>query len=120
MPVMRHALVNDRAGGDFQCSEQGRDAMALVVVRHRAGTAFLQRQAWLGSIQRLDLALFIDGEDEMRIGGNLEVVHPVRCQTLGSPASVASPASGDSSGVQPRSASEGPIRASAATRALLS
>ena len=41
---------------DVERSEQGRGAMALVVVRHGAEPALLQRQARLGAIESLDLA----------------------------------------------------------------
>ena len=38
--------------------------MALVVVGHRAGSAFLHRQAGLGAVERLDLRLFVDREHD--------------------------------------------------------
>ena len=44
--------------------KQGRGAVALVVVRHRAGAALLHRQARLGAVERLDLALFIDRQHQ--------------------------------------------------------
>src|SRR5436190_4261 len=43
-----HTLANDLAFEDIESSEQRRCAMALVVVGHRAGSAFLHRQAGLG------------------------------------------------------------------------
>ena len=45
---------------DVERSEQGRGAMALVVVRHGAEPALLQRQARLGAIESLDLALLVE------------------------------------------------------------
>ena len=78
--------------------------MALVVVGHRAGSAFLHRQAGLGAVERLDLRLFVDREDdgmggridikpdniaqlvdELRVVGELELVDPVRLETMRSP-----------------------------------
>jgi hypothetical protein len=37
-------------------------------VRHRPGTARLHRQTRLGAVERLDLALLVDREDD-RMGG---------------------------------------------------
>src|SRR5882757_8539569 len=95
-----HTLANDLAFEDIESSEQRRGAMALVVVGHRAGSAFLHRQAGLGAVQRLDLRFFIDREDdgmggridikpdnvaqlvdEPRVVGKLELMDPVRLET---------------------------------------
>ena len=38
--------------------------MPLVIVGHRSGAALLQGQAGLGAVERLDLALFVDGKDD--------------------------------------------------------
>ena len=46
--------------------------MTFVVVGHRAGTARLHRQTRLGSVERLDLALLIDREDD-RMGGRIDI-----------------------------------------------
>ena len=40
-------------------TQQGGGAMALVVVGHRPAAAGLQRQAWLGAVEGLDLALLV-------------------------------------------------------------
>src|SRR5207342_1721661 len=45
---------------DVERSKQGRGAMALVVVRHGAEPALLQRQARQGAIESLDLALLVE------------------------------------------------------------
>ena len=42
--------------------------MALVIVGERAGAPALQREAWLGAIQGLDLALLIQREDDRPLG----------------------------------------------------
>ena len=48
----------------FEGGEQRGRAVALVVVRHRCGAPLLQRQAGLGAVERLDLALLVDAEHE--------------------------------------------------------
>jgi hypothetical protein len=50
---------------DVESGEQHRGAVGFVVVRHRAGTARLHWhwQAWLGSVERLDLALLVNRKD---------------------------------------------------------
>ena len=45
--------------------------MTFVVVGHRAGAAQLHRQPWLGGLERLNLALFVDRED--RMGGRIDI-----------------------------------------------
>ncbi len=62
MPMPLVALADDPALQDFQGGKQGRRAMALVVVRHRAAAPLLQRQARLRAIQGLNLAFFIHAE----------------------------------------------------------
>ena len=102
MPVALHVAADDRAVENIQRGEQRRRAVALVVVGHRAGAALLQRQAGLGAVERLDLALLVDRQDdgmggridiepddvaqlvdEFRIVGQLELPHPVRLETMG-------------------------------------
>src|SRR4051812_45393661 len=64
MAVALHVAADDGPVEDVERSEQGRGAMALVVVRHGAEPALLQRQARLGGIARLGLALFVGGKHE--------------------------------------------------------
>ena len=52
MTMALHTSANDLAFEDIESSEQRRCAMALVVVGHRAGSAFLHRQAGLGAVER--------------------------------------------------------------------
>ena len=71
---------------------------------YRPGAALLHWQARLGAVERLDLALFIDREDdgmggridietddvaqlvdEARVGGEFELFHPVRLQAVRAP-----------------------------------
>ena len=88
----------------FKRGEQRGRAVALVVVGHRAGAALLHRQAGLGAVERLDLALLVHRQHdrmrrridveadhvlqlvgELRIVGELELAHPVRRQTVAAP-----------------------------------
>src|SRR3954467_10892421 len=69
MTMALHTSANDLAFEDIESSKQRRCAMALVVVGHRAGSAFLHRQAGLGAVERLDLRLFVDREDDGMGGG---------------------------------------------------
>ena len=104
MTMALHTSANDLAFEDIESSEQRRCAMALVVVGHRAGSAFLHWQARLGAVERLDLRLFVDREDdgmggridikpdniaqlvdELRVVGKLELVDPVRLETMCAP-----------------------------------
>ena len=55
MPVLLHAASEHGAVEDIQRGKQGRGAMPLIVVRHGAAAAFLQRQARLRAIECLDL-----------------------------------------------------------------
>src|SRR5450759_3224063 len=93
------AAVEDVKGGE-QCGR----AVTFVVVGHRPGAALLHRQTGLGAVERLDLAFFIDREDdgmggrvdietddvaqlvdEARVGRELELFHPVRLQAMRAP-----------------------------------
>ena len=60
MAVALHVAADDGPVEDVERSKQGRGAMALVVVRHGAEPALLQRQARQGAIESLDLALLVE------------------------------------------------------------
>jgi hypothetical protein len=50
----------------FECvegSKQRGGTVTLVVMSHGSGAGLLYRQAWLGTVQRLDLAFLIDGQN---------------------------------------------------------
>ena len=64
MPVALHAAADHRAVEHVQRGEQRRRAVALVVVGHGPGAALLQRQAGLGAVERLDLALLVDRQHD--------------------------------------------------------
>ena len=56
MPVAGHAFADDGAVEHVERREQGRGAVALVVMRHRPAAALLHRQPRLGAVKGLDLA----------------------------------------------------------------
>src|SRR5262249_42576172 len=72
MAVTLHVVSYDGAVEDVEGSEQRGSAVTFVVVRHGAGTARLDRQSWLSAVERLDLALFVDREDD-RMGRRIDV-----------------------------------------------
>ena len=99
MAMALHGAADHRAVEDVHRGEQRRRAVALIVVRHGSGAALLQRQSGLRSIKRLNLALFIDRQDdgvcgridiepdgvaqfgdEARVVGQLELAHPCGCR----------------------------------------
>ena len=59
-----HAAADHLAVEHVERGEQGRRAVALVVVGHRAGLARLHRQARLRPVERLDLAFLVDREHD--------------------------------------------------------
>ena len=70
MAMPRHAGPDHLAVEHVQSREQGGRAVALVVMGHGAGTALLHRQARLGAVERLDLALFVDQRTSALSGGS--------------------------------------------------
>src|SRR5437763_7538486 len=104
VPVALHAAADHLSVEHVERREQGGGAIALVIVRHGASPALLQRQARLGSVERLDLALLVDRQHdgmgrridiepdnvvqlggELRVGGQLELAHPMRLQSVAAP-----------------------------------
>ena len=77
-----HAAADHPAVEDVERGEQGRGAVALVVVRPGAGLAWLQRQAGLGAVERLDLALLVEREDQA-VGGRIDIQPDDVAQLLG-------------------------------------
>jgi hypothetical protein len=59
-----HVTADNRAVEDVEGGEQRRGAVPLVVVRHGSEPALLQRQAWLGASEGLNLALLIDRQHD--------------------------------------------------------
>jgi hypothetical protein len=85
-------------------SEQGRGPVALVVVGHGSRAAFLEGQARLGSVERLDLGFLIDAKhdgvrrqidtepdnvtqlaEELRVLGQFELPHAMRLEPVSTP-----------------------------------
>ena len=64
VPVSLHVAADDGSVKDVEGGEQRGCAVAFVVVGHRSGAAWLHRQTRLGTVERLDLALLIDREND--------------------------------------------------------
>ena len=64
MAVTGHVLADHRAFQDVQRGEQRGGSVALVIVGQRRAPALLQRQARLGAVQGLDLALLVDAKHD--------------------------------------------------------
>jgi hypothetical protein len=66
MPVALHATARHGPVEHVEGGEERGGAVALVVVGHAAGPAFLERQAGLGAVKCLDLRFLVDrGHDGM-------------------------------------------------------
>src|SRR6202051_2137928 len=104
MTMTQHVAADDRAVEDVEGGEQCRGAVPLVIVCHGSEPALLQRQAWPGAIEGLDLALLVDRQhdgvgrridiepdnvaqlgDEVWIVRELELSAPVRLEPVGFP-----------------------------------
>ncbi len=64
MRVSLHAAAEHGAVEDVERREQGRGAMALVVMGHGSAFAGLERQAGLGAVEGLDLRLLVDRQHD--------------------------------------------------------
>ena len=101
------ALADDFALRDLQSGEKRGGAVALVIVGHGPAPALFERQARLGAIQRLDLALLVHTEHQrffrrveieahyvgellqkLRITGEFETLGPVRLEAVALPDAV--------------------------------
>ncbi len=72
MPVALHAASEHGAIEHVERGVKGCRSVSLVIVRHRATSPGLQRQARLGRVDRLDLALFVDRQHD-RMGRRVHV-----------------------------------------------
>src|SRR6202030_4844518 len=63
MPMALHVAADHGSLEHVHRRKQRRRAIALVIMSHRSRPALLHRQAGLGSVERLDLALLVDGKD---------------------------------------------------------
>jgi hypothetical protein len=68
MPVPLHAAADHRAVQHVEGGKQGRGAIALVIVGHRTAAALFHRQARLCPVKRLNLALFVDRQNDSMLG----------------------------------------------------
>ncbi len=66
MPL--HAAADDLALENIEGGKERGRTVALVILRHGAGTALFHRKARLGAVQCLYLALFIDREHDRVLG----------------------------------------------------
>src|SRR5258707_11020840 len=60
MTMALHTPADHLTFEHVEGSKERGGTVTLVVMGHGAGAALLHRQAWLGTVQRLDLALLID------------------------------------------------------------
>jgi hypothetical protein len=68
MTVALHALADDLTFQDIERGEESGCTVAFIVVGHGSRAALLHRQTGLGAVQRLDLAFFIEAEDQRVLG----------------------------------------------------
>ena len=69
MAMALQVAADHRAVEDVHRGEQRRCTVPRIVVRHGSGATLLQRQSGLRTIQRLNLALFVDRQDDGVCGG---------------------------------------------------
>src|SRR3972149_8751316 len=68
MAVPGHAGSDDAAFEHVDGGKQRGRSVALVVVGHRAQATWIERQAGLSAVERLDLALLVEAEDQSMLG----------------------------------------------------
>ena len=72
MAMPRHALTNHRAVEDVERREQRGRAVPDIIVGHRSGPALLDRQARLSAVERLNLRLLVNRENQA-VGRRVEI-----------------------------------------------
>src|SRR6201982_2825023 len=70
VPMAFHVASDDSAVEDIECSKQRGGSMTFVVVGHCPGAAGAPRKPGLGTVEDLDLALLVNGEDDRWAGGS--------------------------------------------------
>ena len=60
MPMALHVAADDRSVEHVERGKERGRPVALIIVRHRAGPALLERQAGLGPVERLKLAFLVE------------------------------------------------------------
>jgi hypothetical protein len=103
-PMAGQTFADDFAGRDVERGKERRGAVALIIMGHGSGAAFLQRQARLGPVECLNLAFLVDGQHkrplrrvevqaddvldlngEVGIGRNLETFDEMRLEIVFGP-----------------------------------
>ncbi len=64
VPVLLHALADHPAVKHIERSEQGGGAVALIIMGHGPGPSLLHRKARLGAVERLDLGLLVNRQND--------------------------------------------------------
>ncbi len=72
MAMSLHTPADDGSVQDIECGEQGGRAVSDIIVGHGSAFAGLERQARLGAVERLDLRLLVNRQDQ-RMGGRRHV-----------------------------------------------
>ena len=72
MAMTLHVAADNGAVENVEGGEQSGRPMAFVIMSHGTGAAGLHRQARLGAIEGLDLALLVDRKDD-GMGGRINV-----------------------------------------------
>lgn len=72
MVVRRHTVSEVRPAERREGSLQLGGGVGCIIVRHRSTAARFQRQVRLGTIQRLNLSLFIHSQHRRPLGGQIE------------------------------------------------
>lgn len=104
MPMPLHVAADLGPVEDVERRKQRGGAVALVIMGHRPGSPLLERQAGLGSVECLNLALLVERQDnrvggrrdikaddvtelldKLRIIGKLELPHAMRPQAVATP-----------------------------------
>jgi hypothetical protein len=102
--VALHTPADDVAFEHVKGGEQGGGAVPFIVVGHGAASPFLQGQAWLGSVECLDLTFLVHGQhdgmlrridveadDISHFGGELRIVGQLELSYLMWPQAMAAP-----------------------------
>jgi len=82
--VPGHALADNPPIQDIQGCKQRGGTMPLVVMRHGPAASLFDGQPWLGTLQCLDLTLFIHAQDDGLVGG-IEIQSHHVSELLGEP-----------------------------------
>jgi hypothetical protein len=64
MPMALHAATDNLAFQNIECGEEGRRAVAFVIMGHCAGAPFFHRQSRLCAVESLDLRFLIDRQHD--------------------------------------------------------